>query len=65
MKAYVLVAWVLDTIHEVFLLKAAYVYLVKDIADPLALEQEISCVWKILDNGRVAEREPGRLKAQR
>ena len=42
MKAYVFVAWVLDTIHEVFLLKTAYVYLVKDIADPLALEQEIS-----------------------
>ena len=42
MKVYVFVAWVLDTIHEGFLLKPAYVYLVKDIADPLALEQEIS-----------------------
>ena len=42
MKAYVLVAWVLDTIHEAFLMKAAYVYLVQDIADPLALEQFIS-----------------------
>ena len=42
MKVYIFVAWALDTIHEVFLLKTVYVYLVKDIVDPLLLEQEIS-----------------------
>ena len=42
MKAYVTFAWVLDTVHEVLLLASVYVYLVKDIGDPLALEQDTS-----------------------
>ena len=37
LKCYVFVAWLFDTIHEVFLLNANYVYLVKDISDFSAL----------------------------
>ena len=39
MKAYVLVAWILDTVHMALLLAAVYVYLVKDIGDPYVLVQ--------------------------
>lgn len=42
MKAYVFVAWALDTIHEILLLKSIYVYLVKDIGNLLTLERNIS-----------------------
>ena len=37
MRLYVLVAWMLDTVHQIFLLRPIYIYLVKDIARPEAL----------------------------
>ena len=37
MKCYVLLAWALDTILSVFLLKGLYIYLVKDIGNIQAL----------------------------
>ena len=40
-KIYVFVAWALDTVHEIFLLKTVYIYLVRGIGNPLALEQDI------------------------
>ena len=42
MKVYVLVAWILDTVHEALLLASIYVYLVKDIGDPSVLVQVAS-----------------------
>ena len=42
MKIYVFAAWILDTVHEAFLLAAVYIFLVRDIGDPLALEKLIS-----------------------
>ena len=36
LKFYVFVALVLDTVHEILFLKAAYTYLVSDIDDFLA-----------------------------
>ena len=41
MKVYVFVAWLLDTVHESLLLAAVYIYLVKDIGNLPALEQNI------------------------
>ena len=38
LKLFVFVAWVLDTVHEILLLAAVYVYLVKDIGNLSALE---------------------------
>ena len=37
LKLYVFVDWVLNTLHQAFLLKAVYIYLVKDIGDVLGL----------------------------
>ena len=42
MKIYVFIAWILDTMHEILLLMAVYVYLVKDIGDQIELSQMIS-----------------------
>ena len=39
MKIYVTLAWVLDTIFQILLLEAVYVYLVRDIGNPLALDE--------------------------
>ena len=39
MKAYVFVAWALDTVHEIILLKVAYVVLVESSEDLLELVQ--------------------------
>ena len=40
MNIFVFIVWVLDTVHEILLLAAVYVYLVKDIGDLLALERD-------------------------
>ena len=37
LKGYVFVAWVFDTVHEMFLLSAIYTFLVKDIGNLPAL----------------------------
>ena len=42
MKIYVTLAWILDTLFQVFLLAAAYVYLVRDIGNPVALDEILS-----------------------
>ena len=39
MKVYVFVAWALDTVHQIILLRTVYIDLVKGIDDPLVVEQ--------------------------
>ena len=42
LKVHIFIIWALDTAHEILLLGSVYVYLVKDIDDLLALDQNIS-----------------------
>ena len=41
LKVYIFIVWIFDTAHEILLLWSIYIYLVKDIGDLLALEQNI------------------------
>ena len=42
LKIYVTFAWALDTLYQILLLAPIYVYLVKDIGNPFALEEILS-----------------------
>ena len=42
MKIYVTFAWLFDTVFQVLRLASVYIYLVRDIGNPLALNEILS-----------------------